>query len=515
MLQPQYVLKITPPRLPRTSVLRRALGTLSTDAQDRTAVLVSAPRGFGKTTLLAQWRRTWLERGAFVAWVTLDALDTPERFAEVVLTSLRSASGRSSLSVLEAELGTIQPGREAEALTSLLAEIANFATLTVIILDDADRLPAATLEEAVSYLLFNAPPNLRLAIGSRGVLPLPLAELQASGALATIGVDELRLTLDDSVETLQRKFGDRITLDDCVRLHELTEGWPIGLQMAASTIERTPKLSVAIAELSGRRGDLERFFLQTMLSRLPSELADFLVRCAMLESMTPDLCAAVTESATASAWLEQLMRDTPIVTVGEGQGWIRLHTLARDFLLGQFSELPLAEQRALHTRAATWYAERKLLREAAHHAFEAGDEVQAIRYAAESLRVIAGEGRLAEAREWIRRLPPEAFEHDVTLRLTVAWVKAMGEAPAETFAVVNPIAADAAADPHARFEAGLIGACAAIFCDQPGVIFESLEGWKHCRHRPRRCISLRTRIRRRCLICIGAPRSSCAIASKP
>jgi len=477
MLQPQYVLKITPPRLPRTAVLRRALGTLWDDAQDRTAILVNAPRGFGKTTLLAQWRRAWLERGAFVAWVTLDPQDTPARFAEVVLASLRSASGRGSLSVLEAELGSIQPGREAEALTSLLAEIANFATLTVIILDDADRLPTATLDEAVSYLLYNAPPNLRLAIGSRGALPLPVTDLQATGALATIGVDDLRLSLDDAVETLQRKFGDRITLDDCVRLHELTEGWPIGLQMAASTIERAPKLSAAIAELSGQRGDLERFFLETMLSRLPSELADFLVRCSMLESMTPDLCAAVTESAAASVYLEQLMRDTPIVTVGEGQGWIRLHTLARDFLLGQFASLPIAEQRTLHTRAASWFAEHQMLREAARHALEGGDEVQAIRYAAESLRMIASEGRLVEAREWIRRLPPEAIEQDVTLRLTVAWVKAMGEAPADAFAVVNPIATATSADPHARFEAGLIGACAAIFCDQPGVIADSLERW--------------------------------------
>ncbi len=113
-----------------------------------------------------------------------------------------------------------------------------------------------------------------------------MTDLQASGALAIIGVDDLRLRLDDSVEILKRRFGDRITLDDCVHLHELTEGWPIGLQMAASTIERAPKLGVAIAELSARRGDLERFFLESLLSQLPNELADFLVRCSMLESMT-------------------------------------------------------------------------------------------------------------------------------------------------------------------------------------------------------------------------------------
>jgi LuxR family maltose regulon positive regulatory protein len=477
MLQPQLVLKTTPPRLPRTAVLRRALARRWDDLQDRTAVLVSAPRGFGKTTLLAQWRRNWLERGAFVAWVTLDTQDTPARFAEAVLAAVRSASGRSSLNALQSELGTIQPGHEAEVLTALLAEIANFGTPTVIVLDDAERLPVPTLDESLSYLLYNAPPNLRLTIGSRTKLPLALTDLQASGDLADIDTDDLRLSLDDSVEILQRKFGERITLDECVRLHELTEGWPIGLQMAASTVERAPQLGTAIADLSARRGDLERFFLESMLAQLPGELAEFLVRCSMLESMTPDLCAAVTQSPEASAWLEQLMRDTPIVSVGEGQGWIRLHTLARDFLLGQFSKLPADERRALHARAAAWYAERKLLREAARHAYEGGDEVAAVRYAAECLRVMAQEGRLAEVREWSRRLPAASLERDLSLRLTTAWVMALGEAPEDALAAVKPVADDESADPQMRLEAGLIGAAAATFSDQPGLIVDSLARW--------------------------------------
>lgn len=478
MLQPQVVLKITPPRLPRTAVARRSLARLWDDVQDRTAVLVSAPRGFGKTTLLAQWRRAWLERGAFVAWVTLEAQDMPARFAESLLAALQAASARSTLSALQAELGSIQPGRETEVLTSMLAEIANFATQTVIVFDDADRLPAATLERSLTYLLYNAPPNLRLAVGSRGALPLTVTDLLASGDLLALGVDELRLTIDDSVELLQARFGDRISLDDCVRLHEFTEGWPLGLQMAAATIERAPQLRPAIADLSGRHGDLERFFLESMLTRLPAEVADFLVRSSILESMTPELCAAVTQSPTASASLEQLMRETPIVSVGEGQGWIRLHSLAREFLVGQFGKLPLAERQALHARAATWYAERKMLREAARHAFAGGDEARAVRYAAECLRVMVREGRLSEAREWSARLPPEELDRDMTLRLTVAWLKALGEAPEDAFATVRAIAAEPAASPINRFEAGLIGACAAVFCDQPAVVRDCLDSWE-------------------------------------
>lgn len=477
MSQAQLVLKTTPPRLPRTAVTRPALAQRWDETQDCAAVLVSAPRGFGKTTLLAQWRRTWLERGAFVAWVTADAQDTPARLAEGLMTALAGATGRGSFETLVTEYGADSPGREAEALTAMLAEVAGLATPTVILLDDAERLPEATVLESLSYLLHNMPPNLRMVIGVRGTTSLPVADLVARGELATIGVDELRLSLDDAVDILRRRFGDRLSLDECAAVHEMTEGWPIGLQLAAAAIERAPNASVAIAELSARRGDIERYFLESMLSKLPTPVSDFVVRCSILEAMTPELCAAVTQSTAASAHLEQLMRETPILTVGEGQGWIRLHTLARDFLLGRFSRLDDAEKRALHARAADWYAGRDHLREAARHALEGGDEGRALALAATSLRQMAREGRLAEARDWLHRLPPQTLARDVSLQLTVAWVRAMGDTPAEVFDTVEAIAADEHATVHSRFEADLIGACAAAFCDQPGRLPDSLGRW--------------------------------------
>lgn len=478
MPQAQFVLKTTPPRLPRTAVMRQSLAQRWDDLQDRTAIVVAAPRGFGKTTLLAQWRRAWLERGAFVAWLTLDSDDTPARFAEALLSALQGATGRTGNDALRLEPGVADAARAKELMTTLLAEIAALATPTVIVLDDADRLLALTVNEGLSYLMFNAPQNLRFIVGARGHLALDAAELVAKGELAQVGVDELRLTLDDTIAILRAKFGDRIALDDCVRLHEMTEGWPIGLQMAASTIERARELGPAIAALSARRGDIERYFLESMLAQLPPELGDFLVRCSILDSMSPALCAALTGDDKASVKLERLMRDTPIVIVGEGQGWMRLHTLAREFLRGQFDQLPVAQQCEFHGRAADWYAQHDLLPEAARHALASGDQSRAHGYAAASLFEIGRQGKLAEARDWVERLPASAFERDVRLRLYAAWMYALSDRAGEVFARVDPTVKDAHAEPMARLIACLVGAAAALYCDEPGRVLSYLTDWK-------------------------------------
>src|SRR5215472_447520 len=151
MDSPELALQCVPPRAHRMTLTRPRLQRIWEEVSDRMVVAVCAPRGFGKTTLLVQWRRLWLERGALVAWVTLDAEDDPPRFAKSMLHSMRIASGRSVFDTLASESSS-QAGHEIDALTALLAEIANLATLTILVLDDAERLPEATVREALPYL---------------------------------------------------------------------------------------------------------------------------------------------------------------------------------------------------------------------------------------------------------------------------------------------------------------------------------------------------------------------------
>jgi LuxR family maltose regulon positive regulatory protein len=477
MPESQFLLKTAPPRLTRAVPARARLERRWTEVRDRTAVVVVAPQGFGKTTLLAQWRRNWLEQGAYVAWASLDARDDRSRFVDLLLFVLRTATGRDAFGTV-ATRSRLDLNRELDTLTTLLAEVASLAKPTVVVLDDAHRMPQEGLQELMSYLLNNAPPNLQVVIGSRRPLELQLTDLIASGRAATVDANDLRLTLDESLALLKARFGTRIDLDDAVRVHDVAEGWPLGLQLAASTIERAPDLHGAIAQLSARRGDLQRYFFESLLAQLPATDSAFLTRIAILEVLDSRICAAITGHGDAGEVLARIANHSPVLTEAEDRDWMRMHALARDFLLGQFDKLPAAERRDCHRRAATWYVEHEQPQDAARHALAAGDEVLAVTYASRCLRDIAREGRLGEAREWARRLPSSAMSLDVHLQLAVAWITALGDDAATAPALLEQAARHPDFDEFCRFEAALIAAAAAIFSDRPGPLADALQGWE-------------------------------------
>ena len=314
-------------------------------------------------------------------------------------------------------------------------------------------------------------------LGTRVPLVLPTVELSARGECARVTVDDLRLDLDDAIALLRKRFGKRLELDDCVRLHEMTEGWPIGLQLAAAAIERSPHYHTAVLALSARSGDLERYFIESLLDHLPEAVASFLTRIAILDPLSRELCEATTGSPMAAAWLEQMMADTPIFTVTEAQGWMRLHALARDFLLGRFEQLPEAEKAQLHLHAAQWLAQRRFFPDAARHALAAGDERLAQTCASQGLWSVATSGNLAEALQWIPRLAPETLAGDLRLRLTGAWVMALGNRPAEARRIADEVLRDSSTEPALTFMAALVASCAEACADRIGLIPAIMARW--------------------------------------
>jgi LuxR family maltose regulon positive regulatory protein len=220
MLEPEFTLKAAPPRMPRAAVERARLHQFWDDVHDRAAIFVVAPAGFGKTTLLLQWRQRWMEQGATVAWLTADDQDDPARFTMALLHSLHGAYGIDSHERLARKTYV-------EALTGMLSEIASRGHAD----GHHDRrrgavYPRPTMRDALQYLLLNAPANLHVAIGSRVRLPLQTAELGAKGDYATLATEDLRLGLEESIEIQERRFGPSLGVDERARLHEVTEGWP-------------------------------------------------------------------------------------------------------------------------------------------------------------------------------------------------------------------------------------------------------------------------------------------------
>lgn len=474
MFEFDAILKTVPPRLPHSPLKRERLIQRWKDLRDRTAVAVVAPAGFGKTTLLLQWRQLWLKRNAMVAWVSADAGDDPARFTTTLLQALRSLHGRDASGFdAVATMHGNGSAREMEVMTGVLAEIAGQSHQTVLIVDEAERLPDTTLE-LIRYLFLNAPANFRILTGSRKPVSIATTELAAKGHLATLSSEDLRLRLDESLEIIRHRLRRKADLDELVHLHEVTQGWPIGLQLAISAIERELKLDEAIRSLSSQDSDLQNYLVRSLFSRLPAPLAAFLVRISVLDQVNPDLCEAVV--GPCDLLIQQVAEEMPTMIVG-GNGSLVLHALVRDFLGNLFKQLPRQEQVAIHSRASRWFADQERFDSAARHAFASGDEPLAHAHAARSLWMLGTQGRLAEARELVDRIPAHILAANATLRLQAAWLDALGDRNDHALNTACDIAAAPETPPQLLMTALRVAGGAAAYSDRVGLLPGLLSTW--------------------------------------
>lgn len=472
----EFVLKSTPPRVSKDQLLRARLGWDVEELRTKTIIEVVAPAGFGKTSLLAQWRREALNLGVLVAWLTLDERDDVARFSGALTYSMRIASGRPTFERAIARTMR-QSGGELEGLTAWLAEIANLGAETVLILDEVQSASDA-IHQSLLYLLLNAPPNLRVVLASRKALQLPLSGFLGRGLYAELGVERLRFTRQETAAILKARFKDRIDAESCLRLHEKAAGWPLGLQLAMVVIERQSDLSAAIATMDAASGSLERYFLEGLLNDLEPRVVDFLVRISMLDALRTDLCAFVADDADAAGLLERLRDTLPIFVTGSADEWVRLHPMVREFLLGQLGKRPDEERRALHARAAQWLAEHGLRELAADQALAAGQEELAHALMSECMYAAALLAENVRLLYWLERIPPGELERHPRTLLGAAWVLALSERHQEAARLIGKIHDDAAASAEERFESALISGSAAYFADRIDEMANTLAPWK-------------------------------------
>lgn len=425
-ITPGLVLKLTPPRLRKNLLPRERLRLMRESADGVEVILVEAPAGYGKTSLLAQWRLDWLHSGALVTWLELDNDDSVTSFARGVIEGLRRASGRAkfghdALEAIRRGSGVVQ------AATALLAEIAEYAHPTVIILDNAERPSGPELLDLCNYLLHNLPPNLQVVIGSRIRLRLATGDLLAHGNLLQIGIKNLQFDLDETYALLTQKLGNKATVELAAHLHDLTVGWPLGLQLAITAIGQAEDPEHALQQFSTSGDEATQQLLSGFLAHLPAELADFALRCSLLDALHPKLCEAVTGQPNAIQALEQLRSEVALLTSVENSDWLRLHPLIREYLRSKAQlSLTAHEQQEIHQRAWHWLAQQGDAEQAARHALAAGYAQEAFALIADSLYdSCMKEGHYGTVNDWLTRLPEAEILLNSALRLTAGWLAAL------------------------------------------------------------------------------------------
>jgi LuxR family maltose regulon positive regulatory protein len=457
------VLKATPPRLPKSLLPRERLSLDSPSLCEKSLIAVIAPSGFGKTTLLGQWRREALAHGAVVAWLNVDQWDDETRLVEGLEIALQSATGRQK--VEQSDLSQLESQPQAR-LCRWLAEVLAIAGQVVLILDDVHSLPEATATEALAYLLHHAPPNLRVLLGSRKPLAFPVSELMAHGRFVSLDTNAIRLDPVETSAILTVRFETRIDADLCAQIHQMTEGWALGLQLILASLEKRPNLRAAIADCrTACSGDIRRYFVESLVERLPEREFHFLVCISFVDALHPELCQAITGLPDSAAVLAHLCDETPVFIENNDGVWLRIQPMAKSFLREYFEALPAAEQSTCRTNAARWLAEHKHYEEAARHALFCGQDELSYELAEHCLYDVLVTGQISRVAEWIKHIPAAELARRPRLSIALGWTLAHSARNAEVQALVGPILDDPAADVGDCFDSAMLMATAAVFAD--------------------------------------------------
>jgi LuxR family maltose regulon positive regulatory protein len=456
------ILRVTPPRAPRDLLSRARLMANDPRVRDAPVVLVQAPAGFGKTSLLAQWRLEHLAQGAAVAWLSAQQRDDPQRLVQGMALAVRIGAGRPSFGHTVIEGADMS---ELEAVTRWLAELAQLALRVVLVLDEAERLQPPALE-LLAYALRNLPPNVQAIIAARPDVDLGIDDLINYGQCVVIGAASLRFTLDETLELVRGRPALRLDADAAARLHDITEGWPLGLQLALTAATARADVVAGMPEVAGAA--MREHLVGLMLSRLDPLDAEFLTQVAVLDDLHPALCQALTGAPDAAERLQRMSRDTPVVVAADQGEWLRLHMLAREVLLRRFESLPAGQRARLHARAADWLLEQGFLEAAAKHALAAGRQEMAYSLAEGSLYdSFFHRGRQGAVLDWLVRLPEAELDRRPRLRLAAAWSLALSERHDEAGRLIERTLAQPDIDDALRCECALILSGAAVFADDP------------------------------------------------
>ena len=379
--------------------------------------LVSAPAGFGKTTLIAAWLRGG---GRAYTWLSLDEADNdPVRFTAYLLAALQKIDphiGQAAQALMQMP----QPPPPEVLLTGLINDVAAAPEPFVLVLDDYQLIQAPPIHQQIGFLLEHQPLQMHLVIATREDPPLPLSRLRARGQIVEIRQRDLQFTEEETAEFLRQTMGLDLSAGDITTLLRRTEGWIAGLQLAALSMQRSDDLGRFVADLDGSQRYILDYLVEEVYQRQTAEVQEFLLKTSILDRLTAPLCDAVTgrdDSQRVLLALEQA--HLFIVRLDESRKWYRYHRLFRDLLRTQRGMLDVA---ALHLRAARWYEQNGFLDEAMDHTLAAEDWDEAERLLWPAAGQAINSGRFATAGRWFDAMPEDRLRKSSRLASLRGWV---------------------------------------------------------------------------------------------
>ena len=373
--------------------------------------LISAPAGFGKTTLVSAWAAGCDRR---IAWLSLEEGDSdPARFLTYLVAALRTVApdiGEGVLRVLQA--AQPQPADIEALLTALLNEITTLPDNIVLVLDDYHVIDAKAIDDGVTFFIEHLPPRLRLVIATREDPPLPLARLRARDQLTELRAADLRFTPAEAAEFLNQVMGLSLSTEDIAALEDRTEGWIAGLQLAALSMQGHQDVHGFVRAFAGDHRYIVDYLVEEVLQRQPEPVRSFLLQTAILDRLNGPLCDAVTGHAGSNVRLEALERGNFfVVPLDDRRYWYRYHHLFAEVLSAHLMAEQPDQVPILHRRASKWYEQNGSAADAIRHALAAEDFERAADLIELALPAMFRSRQDATALGWLRALPDELFHY--------------------------------------------------------------------------------------------------------
>ena len=416
--------KLYRPKTKASFVYRQALTEKLDKAKNKKLVLVSAPAGYGKTTLISQW----IEKNNFSSvWYSLDNSDNePTAFLSYLISGIQSIEkdfGQSALNLLSSS-NSVQVE---SVVTLLINNLLEFKNELFIVLDDIHVINQKEVFEAINFLLTHLPQNVRLIILTRSDPPLSTSRLRSQGELLEIRISDLSFSANEIASFFNKKLKLGLSDDNILSLQSKTEGWVAGLQLVALSMQGMEDKTSFIEELAGSNRYIMDYLIEEVLRKQSFEIQEFLLKTSLLNQISAPICNAILNRKDSQLILEQLDCDNMfVIPLDTERKWYRYHHLFADLLKQKLLHENRSEVESLHKQASIWLEENEFFDMAIEHSLEIKDFKRSIEIIGKNIETMWGKGMHAAILNYGNLLPDNLIKENPEFCLYFSWILISG-----------------------------------------------------------------------------------------